>query len=294
MLGLVTDRTQLNVERRSVLSRKGWAGMTQDEQNEWTGNPLSVTGANLLPNGPYYSSTLDIGYTLTEILAMAKTAGTYLYAVAIIGNAADYENKVFTLSADEISTIGGGTPQLALYWHDDTGYEYAGGTLLSSGSVTVNTGEWPNINKRANLALYIYRTADEAVEIGTEARFKGVMFELGSVRHEFALYNAIAPTETTKGAYNYSDLNRVERVVKEISDSEGLGLVTKNDWTMWDIPKASDMSRYLSNVKAIQEYAGTSIELPDTMDNLTYEYANNIEKVIEAGLSTASAVMEDF
>ena len=291
MLGLVTDRTQQNVDRRAVLSRKGWAGMTQAERDEWMGKPTEVfTGANLFPGGPFYSSTVDLGYTLTEVLVMAKTAGTYLYAVTIIGNAADYENKMFTLSVDSISTIGGGTPQLALYWHDDAGYEYAGGTLIESGSVTVNTGEWPNINKRANLALYIYRTTGEAVERGTEAQFKGVMLERGSVRHEFALYSEIAPTNATKGAYNYSDLNRVEKVVREISNLAKLGLVTKTDWNMWDIPKASDMNRYLSNVWAIQDYAGSSEELPSTMDNLTFAYANNIEKVIEAGYEAATKV----
>ena len=106
------------------------------------------------------------------------------------------------------------------------------------------------------------------------------MLENGSTRHEYVPYVEILPTNCTKGAYNYSDLNRVERAVAEISDLAGLGLVTKTDWAMWDIPTSSDMERYLSNVKTIREHYSIETEIPETMNNLTYEDANNIEKIL--------------
>lgn len=54
------------------------------------------------------------------------------------------------------------------------------------------------------------------------------------------------------GAYNYTDLNRVESAVASISSTKNLGLVTKTNWSAWDAPTQSDMERYLGNVVAIQ------------------------------------------
>ena len=280
MLGLITDRSQQNVYYRNTLSQKGWSGMTTAERAEWLGEPLLATGVNLFPCGPFYSSAVELKYRNEEIVATAIWEGVYLYAVSIIGKASDYENKVFTLSADSIVASGTGTPQLALYWHDDYGFEYAGGTLLAEGSITVNTSQWPNTNNRAYLAVYVYVTTYGEVVAGDTARFGRVMLENGEVRHEYVPYTEILATRATKGAYNYSDLNRVERAVAEISDRAGLNLITKTDWTMWDIPKVSDMSRYLGNIAAIRNHFSINTNIPPSMNNLTYEGANNIELIL--------------
>lgn len=284
MLGLITDRTQRNVYRRKELSDKGWGGMTAEERIEWSGNPLDVVGANLFACGPYYSSAVDLKYRNEEILATATAAGTYLYAISIIGKASDYENKVLTLSAESMVASATGTPQLAVYWHDDNGYEYAGASLLLAGSVTFDTTEWPNTNNRGYLAVYVYVTTYEAVEAGETVRFGHVMLESGNVRHEYVPYAEILPTLATKGAYNYSDLNRVERAVAEISDRRGLGLVTKTNWTAWDKPTESDMSRYLGNIATIRGFvsAGNIPLAPASMNGFTYEHANNIELILNA------------
>lgn len=284
MLGLITDRTQRNIYRRKELADKGWAKMTTDERAEWVGNPLTTIGANLFSCGPFYSSSVDLKYRNESIVATATAPGVYLYAISIIGRASDYENKTFTLSADSVSSSSKGTPQLALYWHDDYGYEYAGGTLLSGGSVTVNMSEWPNSNNRTYLAVYVYVTTYETVEAGETATFKHVMLENGDVRHEYVPYTEILATTATKGAYNYSDFNRVERAVEEISDRAGLNLSTKTNWTMWDVPIEEDMNRYLGNIAVIRMRLineGIIVpNVPTTMSNFTYEQANNIEVIL--------------
>lgn len=281
MLGLITDRTQQNVARRNELSRKGWSNMTTAERNEWEGKPIETLGANILPIGEYYSSVVSVEHNLTEIVATASTDGTYLYAVTVIGAAADYANKKFTLSIDSITSTQGGVPRFALFWHSDDGNsDYAGGSLFNAGSTTFDTTEWPNVNNRTHLAAYVYVTTTTPVTAGAEVRFKGVMLERGDTRHEYAPYTEIAPTAVTKGAYNYSDLNRVERIVAMISSAKGLNLTTKTNWTMWEIPKASDMSRYLSNIKTIRTSIGSSVTLPDSMNNLSYTDANNIEQIL--------------
>lgn len=288
MKGLITDRTQYNVFRRALLSAKGKQGMTSAEMAEWLGDPMATTDANLLPNGPYYSSAVGLKYKNNEIVATANAAGVYLYAISIIGEAVKYENKTFTLSIENLIATTGAIPQLAVYWHDDNGYEYAGASILGAGSVTFNTANFPNTNGRANLALYVYVTTSASVVAGATARFVGVMLNNGATKSKYVPYTEVVATDCTKGAYNYSDLNRVERAVEEISDLVGLGLTTKTDWIMWDVPTATEMARYINNVRAIKDHFGIDIELPTTMNNFTYESANNIEKILLDGYAAAT------
>ena len=43
-----------------------------------------------------------------------------------------------------------------------------------------------------------------------------------------------------RGAYNYTDFNRVESAVSYLSAALGLSLVTKTNWTANDIPNVND------------------------------------------------------
>lgn len=89
--------------------------------------------------------------------------------------------------------------------------------------------------------------------------------------------------DAAKGAYNYTDLNRVETAVKELAGELGLSLTTKTNWTLWDVPTRSDMERYLGNVVAIRDACPGSLDfpsLPSSMNGLTYTSANSIEKVL--------------
>lgn len=90
--------------------------------------------------------------------------------------------------------------------------------------------------------------------------------------------------DAAKGAYNYTDLNRVETAVRELAADLGLSLVTKTDWGLWDVPIASEMKRYLDNVAAVRDACPGDLvfpTLPASMSGLTFEGANNIEKVLQ-------------
>lgn len=281
---MVTNRSLQDVYYRKALSAKGWNGMTVAERAEWLGDPLATAGANLFSCGPYYSSAVELKYRREEIFAKTNAAGTYLYAISIIGDAANYANKVFTLSAESMVSSTTGTPQLAVYWHDDNGYEYAGASLVSAGSVTFNTTEWPNTNGRKYLAVYVYVTTHELVPSGATATFGKVMLVNDSIKHPYQQYYEILPTRATRGAYNYSDLNRVERAVSEIGDRLNVVFPTKTNWSAWDIPRHSDMARFLLNLGAIHSRLPQMEGLPSvpaTMNNLTYTEANNIELILE-------------
>lgn len=289
MLGFVTDRTQANVDRLKTLSAKGWANMTPAEQAEWTGDPLTAADfgyenpVNLLPNGPVYSSDVSLSHLNKHITATSAGGGVYLYAVSIIGPASDYEGKTFTFSVEDIRSTGGGTPLLNLYWHDDTGFEFAGGTLSEPGSMTFTAFE--NTNNRAYLALYVYVTTDSEVAAGASIRYSGVMLEFGDVRHEYVPYTPILPTPATKGAFNYSDLNRIGTAINDVAYRLGYiatPSLTKTNWGVWSIPRASDLDTLWGQyftllVRYSQEHGGIPVETGDIKATMTTRDANNVE-----------------
>lgn len=288
MLGLITDRTERNVYRRNELSAKGWAGMTVQERAEWMGDPLATEGANILPPGPYYSSGVDVKPRNRELIATATWDGTYLHGICIVGEAANFASKTLTLSVGSITAPDGGTPQIAVWWHDEGGLEYAGASMSVAGSMTWNTADFPNVAGRRYLAVYLYVTTASSVSAGAVARFGDVMLEVGDTSNPYVPYTEVVATEATKGAYNYSDLNRVERAVAEISDLAGLGLTTKTDWRMWDVPDVSEMTRYITNIKTIKTHFGIGTSIPADMNRLDYQGANNIEIVLREAYTKAT------
>lgn len=282
MIGLITDRSQENVDRLNELTAKGWGNMTPDEQAEWSGE-LVGTQVNLFTPGSYIPAGVNLEYQNQAVVATAFWEGVYLYAVSIIGAAENYEGKTLTLSVDSVSTIGGGTPNLVAYWHDENGYEYAGGSLSGAGSITFDVTE--NTSGRTYLALYVYATSETAVSAGAITKYWGLMLNEGDTRQPYTPYTDLLPTRATKGAYNYSDLNRVELAVAEISRLLGLNVTTKTDWKPWDVPVQSDMERYLENIKVIREVCPDKDNLPvlpDSLYSMTYATANAIEIILEA------------
>lgn len=290
MQGLVTDRTQQNVLRRNTLAAKGWSGMTAEEKAEWIGSPLDSPGANLIPYAPYYSDTVKLTFTDDSIIATTLKEGIYSYAVLILGAAKDFEGRTVTLSADDVRCEDGATGSsvatASLYWHDSGGYnavESIDSSISREGAKTFAlTG---NTKNRAYLAMYIYAATYNTRPAGWSVIYKGIKLEFGDTRTEFAPYVEIIPNDTTKGAYNYSDLNRVERAAERLSILHGLNLDTKTDWSAWDIPTQSDMSRYLLNIRKIRQACmnpNTVAPAPESMNNLTYNDANNIEKILIA------------
>lgn len=92
-----------------------------------------------------------------------------------------------------------------------------------------------------------------------------------------------------KGTYNYTDLNRVGTAVRYLADlMNGYGydihVTAKRNWTENDAPKAGQMARYLADVAAVRG-AWTMMEItpkvPGSMEKLTWQSANDIEKILE-------------
>lgn len=108
-----------------------------------------------------------------------------------------------------------------------------------------------------------------------------------------------------KGVYGYTDMNRVEAAVAEIaaefaSLGIGIDLATKTDWGLPDDfskekwPVASQLRRYLGNVASIKDLFVISVRLPESMDKLNWEGANNIEKVLQAAFARIQGMKQSY
>lgn len=91
-----------------------------------------------------------------------------------------------------------------------------------------------------------------------------------------------------KGAYNYSDMNRVESAVEYVANrltEAGYVVypVVKKNWNKNDKPTLNDLNRYIKNVsdirKALTTYE-TTPEAPSTERKLSFQAANAIEQII--------------
>lgn len=157
----------------------------------------------------------------------------------------------------------------------------------------------------AGLYLITNRTNADVAR-AKELRTKGWANMTGEERAEFSGH--------MKGAYNHSDMNRVESAVRQISSemnavpaelkkhaeekkaawndlfdvpySYPVELRTR-EWYPNEIPTDEDLARYIGNVRSLRfsmDYP--SPPLPTTMDRLTHTGANAIEQALE-GLSNA-------
>lgn len=92
-----------------------------------------------------------------------------------------------------------------------------------------------------------------------------------------------------KGAYNYTDLNRVGTIMQYIVNrlrSFGYSVVVspKVDWIEADCPDVSDMYMYISDLTVLRRVLAvmkSTPQVPSSMDGLNYTVANNIEKILE-------------
>jgi len=88
-----------------------------------------------------------------------------------------------------------------------------------------------------------------------------------------------------RGAYGYTDQNRVGSAIAEIKAAlQALGrtaaVTPKTDWTPADTEDAAALGAYLAALAAIRTAAGSSAPLPATMAGLTFQGANQIEAML--------------
>lgn len=91
-----------------------------------------------------------------------------------------------------------------------------------------------------------------------------------------------------KGAYNCTDLNRVQSAVRYLQDRFAtigyfVELSDPRTWTVQDTPTQTEMAEYLADVRAIRGIItlfNNTPQVPDTMVGFNYIKANNIEQIL--------------
>ena len=115
----------------------------------------------------------------------------------------------------------------------------------------------------------------------------------------------------SKGAYNYTDLNRVTACMNDLNEVlMGLGYETGYhgiiihpngaEPTLWceeDVPTLTQMQRYLYNVEALRgalELPEDTAQVPADMVGLTLTEANNIEEILQIIYNYLTALQKIF
>lgn len=91
--------------------------------------------------------------------------------------------------------------------------------------------------------------------------------------------------KTPKGYYNYTDLNRVETWCEYLANlltsySYPVSITVKKNWAVSDLPNVNDMERIRSNVNAIKTVFHAYTDVPENLNYMTIEKANDIEKIL--------------
>lgn len=93
-------------------------------------------------------------------------------------------------------------------------------------------------------------------------------------------------TESLKGAYNAQDLNRVGTacaylyaLITDLGYAVDGYTALRTDWAIVNVPTEAEMTTYLSTVAALKAVFSAAQSVPASMNALTYDGANNIEKL---------------
>lgn len=125
---------------------------------------------------------------------------------------------------------------------------------------------------------------------------------------EFTEEQQLAFLNGLRGCYDFTDLNRVETAVAEISsrmvelpsmldeiaaaagvswdklslsyDPQEAVLATKNFWEATELFEEAERERYLSNIKYIRDSLTPELPMPSDFDTFDWQVANNLEKIL--------------
>ena len=110
-----------------------------------------------------------------------------------------------------------------------------------------------------------------------------------------------------KGTYNATDLNRVGQAVLIVAQALAkldiiVNVAPKTNWSIGEIPTVAEMKRYsmdISNLRNIINLFPLPLDdplpyAPATMNGLTYDKANDIEKILIDLSNVADKIMQSF
>ena len=93
---------------------------------------------------------------------------------------------------------------------------------------------------------------------------------------------------TEKGHYNTTDLNRVGDAMGYIAGrfqaaGYSVSVTSRTDWAVGETPRQADMDTYLGDLaalRAVLAVLAATPQAPESMAGLTWQEANDIEKIL--------------
>lgn len=254
--------------------------MTDAERDEWNG----VIGQNLFDAESLLSASLNTETSFENNTIIVSITNNPLYDNNVqftIDDISQYvdKNNQLTIGVDRIRVPDGSRALIQLGYLRLAGFvfeEYSP-TIYENGYATYTV----NTSARNALRIYFYSFRE-----GQQFYVHGLRINRGSRIYPYVPLGEPGANDVVRGAYNYTDFNRVESAVSYLSAALGLSLVTKTNWTANDIPNVNDFeNRYLYNVNKICEKVGIN-GVAATFDGFDYKAANAIEKALKSAEET--------
>lgn len=344
---LITDRTEVDVQRWSSLKAKGWAGMTNAEKAEWAASlkgSYNYTDLNRVTEAMDYINNqlvgygYQTGYQRVEVphhqpvsplpdgytqLAWIESSGTQYVDTGVYPNQATSLEMEFAptdLSKTEWWFGVRSSSNTNMFGFYSTGATSVYSTFASSGQTfSIPSIEGKTVSLEKGDAITTLRYGDNVEELeDTDGTFTS---EFALVLLSANLAGSIASSTRASGRlyschiYDNGALVRnfvpcadpsnvaglYDRVNGVFYGNAGTGTFTAGPeveapdepteeldpytWYIQDIPTESTMQAYLTNVQALRSaftVPDSVPQVPADMEGLTYQEANDIERIILA------------
>lgn len=281
----ITDRNASHVSRLKYLREKGWANMTAEERDEWNG----VVGQNLFDQTVFGSgnnnisvSTSNDKITITALVDISTSVRRGIECDPFDYNLYIDGNNRLTIGVDTITAPAGSVCDIRLsrykYNWTDIVSEYYSPSLQPGSYVTYTIDTSKGGHK---LSIFV-----GGLSAGQSVVIRGFRINRGARVYPYVPHGALGVTDAIRGAYNYTDFNRVESAVSYLSSFAGLNLTTKTNWSANDIMSIDEFeNRYIANVNAVCSALGVP-GVSAKFSRFDFNAANNIEKALQAAEDT--------
>lgn len=255
--------------------------MTASERDEWNGN----TGKNLFDKNLFvYKGNRLLLSTANDVIKITALENIPSYVTYVIEcDPFDYglyvdENNILTIGVDEIKMPSGAVCNIRLSrykydWTDIVSVNYT--PEIQANSYVTYTIDTSKGGHKLEIAV-------GGLSAGQSVIIRGFRINRSTRVYPYVPYGALGVNDVIRGAYNYTDFNRVESAVLYLSSFAGLNLTTKTNWTANDIMTIEEFeNRYLANVNAVCSTLGVS-GVSAKFSRFDYNAANSIEKALQA------------
>ena len=279
----ITNRSEYNVARLKTLRDKGWSNMTQDEQDEWMGN----AGQNLFLPSSYTSkgNWIDVSFDEDKIVITAQHEIPSLLRQSVkyddfdVGSFID-SNRRLTIGIDSVMKPTDVICNVILARQKN-----AGSNIYVQYEPILSSGGQATFTLDHGLDHYMQISVGNILE-GQSVVIEGLRINRGSRLYPYVPFGEKGITDALLGAYNHTDLNRVEAAVARIANRLGFTLSTKTNWTKHDIMTIEDFEgRYIKNINTVCAVAGV-LGVKTKFDGFDYNAANEIEIALKKAEET--------